>query len=262
VNCRANNRNNNNFESHTQRGYSRRPGETKRRSYNRFLSLRIEVECYKCNNFGHVAKYCRMIVLPKEPHHNKNSHRQEPQKTTWIRKQDQYSNEECTISLTTKQKKCGWYVDSGCSKHMIGDRHNFLTLRNERDRSVSFRNVDSAKINRKGTIQIGNKNEKEENVLLVEDMKHNLLSVSQMCDQGRKVTFNSKKCEIRKEGSEKLVAIAARTSSNVYVLSEIGNEKCCIGKEDESWLWHRIMGHIHFDNLVKVNKREAIREMP
>jgi hypothetical protein len=93
-------------------------------------------------------------------------------------------------------------------------------------------------------------------------MKHNILSVSQMCDQGHKVTFNSQKCEIRKEGSGKLVATAARTSSNIYVLSEIGNEKCCLGKEDESWLWHRIMGNMHFDNLVKVSKREVVREIP
>jgi peptide methionine sulfoxide reductase MsrB len=114
--------------SHTQRGYSRRPSETQRRSYNTFEYLRTEVECYKCNNFGHVAKYFIMAVLPKEPQQNNNSHRQEPQKTTWIRKQDQYSNEECTISLTTKQKKRGWYVDSGCSKHIIGDRDKFLTL--------------------------------------------------------------------------------------------------------------------------------------
>jgi hypothetical protein len=59
-----------------------------------------------------------------------------------------------------------------------------------------------------------------------------------------------------------LVTTAARTSNNIYVLSEIGNEKCCLGKEDESWLWHRRMGHMHFDNLVKVNKREVVREMP
>jgi transposase InsO family protein len=83
-----------------------------------------------------------------------------------------------------------------------------------------------------------------------------------MCDQGHKVTFDSQKCEIRKEGSGKLVATAARTSSNIYVLSKIGNEKCCLGKEDESWLWHRRMGHMHFDNLVKVIKREAVGEMP
>jgi hypothetical protein len=77
---------------------------------------------------------------------------------------------------------------------------------------------------------------RQNNVLLVEDMKHNVLSVIQMCDQGHKVTFDSQKCEIRKEGLGKLVTTAARTSSNIYVLSEIGNEKCCLGKKDESWL--------------------------
>jgi hypothetical protein len=119
---------------------------------------------------------------------------------------------------------------------MIGDRDKFLTLRKERDGSVSFGNDDSTKIMGKGTVIIGNKNTKEENVLLVEDMKHNLLSVIQMCDQVHKVTFNSQKCKIRKYGSGKLIATTGRTSSNIYVLSEIGNEKCCLGKEDESWL--------------------------
>jgi hypothetical protein len=83
-----------------------------------------------------------------------------------------------------------------------------------------------------------------------------------MCDQGHKVTFDSQKCEIRREGSEKLVSTAARNSNNIYVLSEIGNEKCCLGKKDESWLWNRRMDHMHFDNLVNFNKRDAVREMP
>jgi hypothetical protein len=77
-----------------------------------------------------------------------------------------------------------------------------------------------------------------------------------------KLTFDSQKCEIIKEGSGKLVATTTRSSSNIYVLRKIGNEKCCLGKEDESWLWNRRMGHMHFDNLVKVSKREAVREMP
>jgi hypothetical protein len=94
---------------------------------------------------------------------------------------------------TTKQKKHVWYVDSGFSKHMTCDRYKFLTLIKEIDGSVSFRNDDSTKIIGKGTVIIGNKNTKEENVLLVEDMKHNLLSVSKMCDQGHKVTFDSQK---------------------------------------------------------------------
>jgi hypothetical protein len=145
---------------------------------------------------------------------------------------------------------------------MTGDRNMFLTLIKDRYGLVSFGNDDSSKIIRNGTVRIENKNTKSENVLLVEDMKHNILSVIQMCDQGHKFTFDSQKCEIRKEGSRKLIATAARTSSNIYVLSEIGNEKSCLGKEDESWIWHRRMGHIHFDNLVKVNKREEVREIP
>jgi hypothetical protein len=43
VNCRANNKNNNYFESHTQSGYSRRPTETQRKIYSRFESLNTEV---------------------------------------------------------------------------------------------------------------------------------------------------------------------------------------------------------------------------
>jgi hypothetical protein len=31
---------------------------------------------------------------------------------------------------------------------------------------------------------------------------------------------------------------------------------------DESWLWNRRMGHIGFENLIKVNKKEVVRDMP
>jgi hypothetical protein len=53
-----------------------------------------------------------------------------------------------------------------------------------------------------------------------------------------------------------------RNTRNIYVLSEIGKEKCCLGKDDQVWLWHRRMGHMNFDNIVKVGKREAVRKMP
>jgi hypothetical protein len=59
-----------------------------------------------------------------------------------------------------------------------------------------------------------------------------------------------------------IVATTTRTSRNIYGLSEIGNEKCYLGMEDEIWLWHRRMDDMHFDNIVKVSKREAFREMP
>jgi hypothetical protein len=208
-----------------------------------------------------MAKDCRLTIPPREPKKNINSHKKEPQRI-WVRKQDQFNTEECMLSLQSQHKKRGWYVDSGFSKHMTGDKDIFLTLKKERDGSISFGNDNSTRIIGKGTVKLGSKDAKEENVLLVEDMKHNLLSVSQMCDQGHKLVFDSEKCEIRKAGSGKLVATTKRTPSNIYVLNEIGKERCFLGKDDESWLWHKRMGHINFDNLVKINRREAVREIP
>jgi hypothetical protein len=156
VNCRANTKNISNYEGYTRNSYPRRSHEAQNRSYNRFGSLSDEVECYKCNNFGHMAKYCRLTIPPREPKKNINSHKKEPQRI-WIRKQDQFNTEECNLSLQDQHKKHGWYVDSGCSKHMTGDKDRFLTLKKERDGSISFGNDNSARIIGKGTVKLGSK---------------------------------------------------------------------------------------------------------
>ena len=31
---------------------------------------------------------------------------------------------------------------------------------------------------------------------------------------------------------------------------------------DESMLWHRRMGHLNFDNLVKISKKGVVRNLP
>jgi hypothetical protein len=147
---------------------------------------------------------------------------------------DQFNNEKFSLDLQEQHKKSEWYVHHNYSKHMTGDKNMFLTLKNEQDGSVSFRNDDLSKIIGRATIKLESKDAKAENVVLVEDMKNNLLSVGQMCDEGNKLLFESEKCEIIKEGSGKLVATARRTSNNICVLNEIGRGKGCLGKENES----------------------------
>lgn len=144
---------------------------------------------------------------------------------------------------------------------MTGNRNTFQKFQ-AKTGTITFGNDNSSKILGKGTINLGNKDAATKNVLLIENMKHNILSVSQMCDQGHVVTFTSKNCKIRKEGSRKLVATTSKTPNNIYMLDEIKRERCYLGRIYESWLWHRRMGHIHFDNLVKINKKQVVREMP
>ena len=101
---------------------------------------------------------------------------------------------------------------------------------------------------------------KTENIFLVMNLKPNLLSVSQTCDQDHICIFNSKKCEIRRKDSGKLVGTAVKNPSNVYILEN--EEQCYMIQIDESLLWHRRMGHMNFDNLVKISQKGDVRNIP
>ena len=98
-------------------------------------------------------------------------------------------------------------------------------------------------------------------MLYVDGIKHNLLSVIQMCDQVHNALFHSKGCKVMDVNIENTIVNVVRSSKNVYVLEE-GKEKCCIGKTDESWLWHKRLGHLSFNQLVKLGRKDDVRDMP
>ena len=85
---------------------------------------------------------------------------------------------------------------------------------------VTFKNNASRKVVGRVTIDLGREKLKAKNVLLVEYMKHDLLSVSQMCDQGHVLIFDAHKCEVRRDNFGKLVATMYRTPKDIYILDE------------------------------------------
>jgi hypothetical protein len=145
---------------------------------------------------------------------------------------------------------------------MAGDQSKFLKLNKNGKGKVTFGDNMSSMILGKGIVSLGNNKTKEEDVLLVENLKRNLLSVSQTCDQGHILTFDSQKCEIRNKDTRKIVTFAPRTSSKVYILNIDKEEKCCLIQVDESWLWHKRLGHLIFDKFIKSNKKETFRDLP
>ncbi|XP_043721113.1 uncharacterized protein LOC122668640 [Telopea speciosissima] len=99
-----------------------------------------------------------------------------------------------------------WILDSDCSTHMTGDKGIFLSLDSIDGGSVRFENNDGAKIEGKGTVKLDTGNVKTNNVLYVSSLKHNLLSVSQICDSGNQVLFTKEGCMIKKIKNGKTVA--------------------------------------------------------
>ena len=51
-----------------------------------------------------------------------------------------------------------------------------------------------------------------------------------------------------------------RNTNNVYILEN--ENQSYLSMVDESWLWHRRLGHLNFDNLVKISKKEIVRDLP
>ncbi|XP_059635270.1 uncharacterized protein LOC132277427 [Cornus florida] len=113
-----------------------------------------------------------------------------------------------------------WYVDSSCSRHMTGDGSKFVSLKNFDEGNVIFGDNQKAKII--GIVTISKPDEFPEikEVLLVEGLKHNLLSVSQLCDNGKKVCFDKEKCNVVDIELEKVIFSACRSSRNVYTVYE------------------------------------------
>jgi hypothetical protein len=120
--------------------------------------------------------------------------------------------------LSAQRQQNPWYIDSGCSKHLTGDKGKFLSLSESKLGNVTFGNDAPSKIKGKRMVSLSNGKGKVENVLLVDGLKHNMLSVSQMCDRGCEVVFTSKDYKIKSVKSGQVVDKGIKTKNNVYVL--------------------------------------------
>nr|GEU72838.1 hypothetical protein [Tanacetum cinerariifolium] len=106
-----------------------------------------------------------------------------------------------------------WYLDSGCSKHMIKDRSQLTKFVNKFLGTVKFRNDHVAKILRYGDYQIGNVTISR--VYYVEGLRHNLFSIGQFCDSNLEVAFRQHTCFIC--NLEEAVATACYTQNRSII---------------------------------------------
>ncbi|CAA0840193.1 Unknown protein, partial [Striga hermonthica] len=94
-----------------------------------------------------------------------------------------------------------WYLDSRFCRHMIGEPSYLKNIQPSSNGEVTFGDRVSNKVIGTGCLNLGGI-PKLTDVLLVDKLKENLLSVSQLCDQGLSVSFSCDKCYVKdSEGS-------------------------------------------------------------
>ncbi|KAJ9542359.1 hypothetical protein OSB04_028865 [Centaurea solstitialis] len=159
-----------------------------------------------------------------------------------------------------------WHVDSGCSRHMTGIMSLLKDFKRFEGGHVAFGdNPNGGKISGKGKMTF-------DDVYFVEQLKYNLLSVSQVCDKKFGVFFTDTECLILAPGykiDESKVMLRTPRKDNVYCLdiedaSSLSSLNCLFSKASvsESSLWHRRMCHMNFKNMNLLVKNNLVRGLP
>ncbi|XP_070019895.1 uncharacterized protein [Nicotiana sylvestris] len=134
-------------------------------SRSKYLTLPENKICTHCGKVGHYKNECN--AKEKASQKNKVFVQEKNKLPGWVQ---------------VKGMSQIWYMDSGCSKHMTGNKDQFLSLEDLKGGNVSFGNGNKCEII--GVGKVGKTDSHSiENVYLIDGLKYSLISVSQLCDR-------------------------------------------------------------------------------
>jgi hypothetical protein len=108
-----------------------------------------------------------------------------------------------------------WYLYSGCSRHMTGVKKFLVNIKPYATTYVTFGYGSKGEIKGIGKLDYPGLPSLDD-VLFVKGLIVNLISISQLCDQGLKVNFNKSECMVTNEKDEAIMK-GARSKDNCYL---------------------------------------------
>jgi hypothetical protein len=164
-----------------------------------------------------------------------------------------------------------WFLDSGCSNHMTGNKELFENLDTSVTSQIKLGNDNIVEVMGKGVINVITKTRKKTtpDVYFVPGLKHNIISVGQLTQKGYRVAFENNVCTIFDIPPSKMViGKIEMTNKTVFPLrmkSEMMEKIGASFKEssqDQAWVWHLRYGHLNFKGLCLLKRNEMVRGLP
>ncbi|TXG59678.1 hypothetical protein EZV62_014251 [Acer yangbiense] len=159
-----------------------------------------------------------------------------------------------------------WFLDSGCSNHMCGEKEMFTQLDESCTSSVKFGNDTTVPVMGKGKISITLKDGSQNaisDVLLVPNLHKNLLSVGQLSEKGYDIRIHEGICTIN-SAQKGLIAKVKMSQNRLFPLLINSDSLPCFSSVmcDENWLWHMRFGHVNFGSLKQLASRKMVSGLP
>ncbi|WVY91413.1 hypothetical protein V8G54_036927 [Vigna mungo] len=223
------------------------------------------MECFVCRKKGHLSYECWFNKnAQNKKGHNRKAH---------VVEEEESESEPLILMVATNTEDTGttqniWYVDSGCSNHMTYNRSWLSNLDETKKSKVRVADNNTLKVEGIGSVKIKCRNGLHatlENVLLVPEMKCNLLSVGQLNENGYTVIMGSNaQMEIYDQGKNLILTCIRAGNRTFQVRLEVIESLRCLTsvKEDKSLKWHLRFGHLNYKDLQLLNNKEMVLGLP
>ncbi|KAK9121298.1 hypothetical protein Syun_018915 [Stephania yunnanensis] len=212
------------------------------------------IECYNCHKLGHFQYECS--------NGNNGAHFAE------IEGKDEVLL-MAYVELQGTRRRDVWFVDSGCSNHMCGERSMFSSLDTAFTHNVKLGNNHKLVVDGKGVVKItfNGISYVVNDVYYVPELKNNLLSVGQLQEKGLDVLFKGgerRTCSIFHPSRGKITESVMSANRMFILLGEKTKEERCLKVDvaNKEELWHHRYGHLSYKGLLTLRNKEMVTGLP
>ena len=251
----------------TYRGRGR--GRNNWNNYDRNTFNKSLVECYRCHRLGHFQYECPS--WSKEVNYARLDEEDELLLMAFVEE-------------NKAKRRDAWFLDSGCSNHMCGDRTLFSNIDDGFRQMVRLGNNTRIRVLGKGNVKlrVNGVSFTVTEVYYVPELKNNLLSVGQFQEKGLAILMKGGVCKVYhpqkgciiqiKMSINRMFILLAQVevaADEVLVVAADADHNSCLhtssnssNAENLSQLWHRRYGHLNYKGLRTLQTKGMVQGLP